>query len=181
MAPRAQLDDVITSIKSDVTALIEGEKELAIAEIQETGKRYAIPSGMFGAAGYLALNAISLLFIAGSIGIGILYHMVGIGPGGSAALGFLTMAVVLLIIVMILALVGKAKLKAAKNANNLEQTVLEAKTSVNAVKGAVARGKDDALMVTSKKDEATWPPAEARRAVDDTGAPGASASKTTNS
>ncbi len=177
MAPRTQLDEVVTSIKSDVTTLIEANKELAIAEIQETAKRYAIPSGMFGAAGYLALNAISLLFIAASVGIGILYHLLGIGLGGSLALGFLTMAVILLIIVAILGLVGKAKLETAKNANDLEHTVSEAKTSVNAVKDAVERGKDSAMMIASKTEPADWPPSEARRAVADTDKPGASANK----
>ncbi len=173
MAPR-QLDEVVNSIKSDVTTLIQANKELAIAEIQETAKRYAIPSGMFGAAGYLALNAVSLLFIAASVGIGILYHMLGLGPGGSLALGFVTMAVILLIIVAILGLIGKSKLETAKNANDLEQTVLEAKTSMNAVKDAVGRGKDDAMMIASKAEPADWPPSEARRAVNDADKPGAS-------
>lgn len=134
--PRGTIQD----ITADVKALVQAEIELAKAEILPKAKSAGIGGGLLGAAGYFAICAASLLYVAAAIGVGILLgSSVGVVPG--IALGFLIVGVVILLLAGILAFVGQGKLKALKNATP-ELTVSNAKGVVADVKGAVTRGKD---------------------------------------
>lgn len=131
-----EIGEVIKDITADVQTIIKGEIELAKAEMLPQVKRAGIGAGLFGAAGYLALQATTLLFICGGLAFTALYQG-AVGIVWAFTLGFLTMAVILLVIAGILALIGKSKI-AVKGP---EATVSEAQRSVQAVTGAVDRGQ----------------------------------------
>lgn len=86
MASQPELADVIKEITADVTTIVKGEIELAKAELVPQAKSMGIGAGMFGGAGYFALNGIALLFLAISALIG---HGFAAGLGWSAPTGCL--------------------------------------------------------------------------------------------
>ncbi|GAA2092362.1 hypothetical protein GCM10009841_01260 [Microlunatus panaciterrae] len=128
MAESPAVGDIVKNITDDVKILVQGEIDMAKAELAPSAKNAGVGAGLFGAAGYFGLNALTLLYIAGALGIAAL--------GLPIALGFVIMAVILLVIAAILALVGRAAVKKIKG---LDKTVAEANASVAAVKGAVSR------------------------------------------
>lgn len=136
-----EVGDIVANITEDIKTIVRGEIELAKAEIVPAGKAAGVGAGMFGAAGYLGLNAASLLFMAGGAGLGLLFTQLLEWPLlGGLAMGFVLMAVVLLVLAGILALVGKGQLKKVKAP---EAAPAEAKATVAAVKTAVDRGVAD--------------------------------------
>lgn len=133
--------EIIKNITEDVKVLVRGEIELAKAELIPSGKNAGVGAGFFGAAGYLALNAASLIFLALSALIGwLFYSLLNISYLPAFAIGFAIMAVLLLVVAGILAMMGKAKLK---KINGPERTVAQGKAAVDDVKGAVERGQND--------------------------------------
>lgn len=130
------IGDVIKDITTDVQTIVRGEIELAKAELVPQAKRVGIGAGLFGAAGYLALQAATLLFICGGLAFTALYDGV-VGIVWAFTLGFLTMAVLLLLVAGILALIGKSKMKVT----GPDATINEAQRSVDAVTGALNRGQ----------------------------------------
>ncbi len=130
-----QIGEVIKDITADVQTIIKGEIELAKAEMMPQVKRAGIGAGMLGAAGYFAIQAATLLFICGGLALSALYQ--GVVPIIWAfTLGFLTMAVILLVVAGILVLIGKNKVKVSAP----ERTIAEANRSIEAVTGAVDQG-----------------------------------------
>ena len=130
-----EIGEVLKDITADVQTIIRGEVELSKAELMPQVKSAGIGAGLFGAAGYLAVQAATLLFICGGLALSALYQ--GVVPIIWAfVLGFLTMAVILLVSAGILVLVGKGKF-ALKGP---ERTVDEANKSIAAVTGAVDQG-----------------------------------------
>lgn len=130
MAEPQAVGDIIKSITDDVKILVRGEIELAKAELVPSAKKVGAGVGMFSAAGYFAVNALSLLFIAGALGISAI-------PGIHIAVAFVIMAVIVLLIAGILALIGRAAVKKAKGP---DKAIAEAQTSVDSIKAAVERG-----------------------------------------
>lgn len=120
--------DIVKGISTEVTSLARSEVALAKKELVPSAKNAGIGAGMFSGAGYLGVNALSLLFIAAALGIWKL--------GVPIALAFVIMAVVLLIIAGVMALIGRAALKKVKPP---EQTIAQAQESVAAVRGALTR------------------------------------------
>lgn len=144
----ADVGDLVKNITDDVKVLVRGEVELAKSELSASAKNAGAGAGMFGAAGYLALNAVSLLFLAGALALAMLVPL---------PLGFVLMAVILLVIAGILALIGKSRIKKVKGP---EETVSEAKATGDAVKTAVDRGKTQASLPDDRHtpiDSATAP------------------------
>lgn len=129
--------DLTKLISEDVKTLISDEIALAKAELIPSAKHAGIGAGMFGGAGYFAMNGLSLLFLAGALGISALFK----APTGWVALGFAIMAVLVFLIAGILALVGKGQFGKVKGP---ERTIVQAQTSIQAVKGAIARGNAEA-------------------------------------
>lgn len=127
---------IVKLISDDVKAIVQGEIALAKAELVPSAKNAGIGAGMFGAAGYFALNGVSLLFIAGALGFGAIW-----APTGWIALGFVLMALVVFVIAGILALVGKGRVSKVKGP---ERTKAHAVATVDQVKGAVARANASA-------------------------------------
>lgn len=131
--------DTIKSITDDVKTLVQAEVALAKEELLPKAKSAGLGAGLLGGAGYFAINAATLLFVAASIGVGLLL-IDAVGVAAAMALGFLIVAVALLLIAGICALIGQAKLKALKDATP-QLTIDQANGAVSDVKAAVARGK----------------------------------------
>ncbi len=130
-----EIGEVLKDITADVQTIIRCEVELAKAELIPQVKSAGIGAGLFGAAGYLAVQAATLLFICGGLALSALYQ--GVVPLIWAfVLGFLTLAVVLLVVAGILVFIGKGKF----SFSGAPKTVDEANRSVAAVTGAVDQG-----------------------------------------
>jgi len=141
MAERHNPKTLVDNLVVDTRSVVQDNIALAKAEVVPAAKAAGVGGGMFGAAGYLAANAASLLFLAGGLGFALLYsHLAGWGPLASTALGFVTMAVLLLVLAGILAMMGKGKLKKVKAP---EETLKEAKQTVATLKQSLARGVDE--------------------------------------
>ena len=140
MSERVNIADVISNIKDDGQRMGKDLVALGQAEMKPIAKNAGIGGGAFGAAGYLALNAASLLFIAGGFAFSLIFFdALAWNAVASLALGFVCMAVVLLIIAGVAAVVGKGALK---KVGPPRQTIAEAKASVAAISASVQRGKD---------------------------------------
>lgn len=144
MVAQPAIADVIKDIQSDVKNLVRGEIELAKAEMLPQAKSAGIGAGLFGAAGYLAINAATLIWIALSLTVaGLLMNAV---PAVWAyTLGFAIVALLLLVLAGILALVGKSKI----NVTGPKRTIAQGQESVEAVKAAVASGQAQVQALTS--------------------------------
>ncbi len=146
MAEKPAVSDVIRDIQADITTIVKGEIELAKAELAPQAKKAGIGAGLFGAAGYLAINAATLLFITLAFAVSGLFHL-WLAPVWAYTIGFLTTAVVLLVLAGLLALVGKGQL----TLKGPEKTVDQAQRSVTAVKTAVARGQANVANLDVRK------------------------------
>lgn len=142
-----EVGDVIKDITTDVQTIVKGEIELAKAELMPQVKSIGIGAGLFGAAGYFALQAVTLLFICGGLAFTALYDG-HVGIIWAFTLGFLTMAVILLVIAGILALIGKTKMKFA----GPEKTAAEAEKAVDAVTTAINRGQANVRQIAAGHD-----------------------------
>lgn len=133
----SDIADTVKAIQADVTTIVRGEIELAKAELVPQVKSVGIGVGMFGGAGYFALNGVALLFLGLSALIGYWFATaLGWGALLAAATGLGIMAVVMFLIAGILALLGKNKLQV----NGPEATVAQAERTVEDVTTAIDRG-----------------------------------------
>lgn len=123
--------DIVSSISDDVRTIVQAEMELAKAEMLPSVKQGGIGAGLFGGAGYFALNGLSLLFIAAAVALSMLIN--DLWP-----IGFVIMGVLLLVVAGVLALIGKGRLEKAK-AGAPTEAIAQAKTTVAEVKSAVSR------------------------------------------
>src|SRR3954447_8312944 len=119
------LGTLVASATKDLSTLVRSEIELAKLEVKAEAKHAITGSGMFGAAGYLALLATVLLSIAAAYGLTAL----GLAPGWA----FLIVAVVYLLLAGLLALIGK---KQVSKVGAPERTIRTTKESVSVLKGA---------------------------------------------
>ncbi|MEL4503628.1 phage holin family protein [Luteococcus sp. H138] len=141
MAERQNPMTVVNNLVTDTKAVVLDNLALAKAEVTPSAKAAGVGGGMFGAAGYLAANAASLLFLAGGFGFAKLFSgLLNWGPLPSIALGFVAMALVLLLLAGILAMIGKSKMKQVKPP---EQAIKEAKVTAETVKQSLASGVNE--------------------------------------
>jgi hypothetical protein len=117
--------DIIKSITNDVKLLVRDEIELAKAELIPAAKNGGIGAGLFGAAGYFAICALSVLYFAAAFGLAAL--------GLALPLAFLIVGVALLLIAGICAGVGLMMIKKIKGP---ERTIKQANKTVTEVKEA---------------------------------------------
>lgn len=130
------IGDVLKDITTDIQTIVRGEIDLAKAELVPQVKKAGIGAGMFGAAGYFAIQAATLLFICGGLALSALFQNL-VPLIWAFVLGFLSMAVILLLIAGVLVLIGKSKIKVTAP----ERAIDEANRSLTAVKGAVDQGQ----------------------------------------
>ncbi|MQA63711.1 MAG: phage holin family protein [Actinophytocola sp.] len=120
---------LVGEASEQLTRLVRDEMRLAVAELQQKGKRGGVGTGLFGAAGVLAfyggaaLVATVILALATVIAPWLAALLVGIG---------------VLLVAGVVALVGKKQFGAATPPVP-EQTVNSVKADVNAVKEGLHR------------------------------------------
>lgn len=129
MADQA-VGDIIKSITEDVKTLVRDEVQLAKAELVPAAKNAGIGAGMFGAAGYFGICALSVLYFAAAFGI-------AQGFGLPYWLSFLIVGVVLLLVAGVLALIG---LRLVKKVKSPERTIKQANLTVTELKAATQQG-----------------------------------------
>lgn len=151
MANQADIADTIKAIQADLTTIVRGEIELAKAELVPQAKSVGIGAGLFGGAGYFAMNGIALLFLGLSALVGH-FFATGLGwePLLAAFMGLAIMAVVMFLIAGVLALIGKNKV-AVKGP---QATIAQGEQSVEAVQVALQRGVSDAEAEAAARKEA---------------------------
>lgn len=122
--PERSLGQLVTAAPKDLSAVTHHLMDLAKAEMAPQGAIAGKGAGMLAVAGVLALFALSMLLFAASYGL----MAAGIWPW----LSFLIVGVVLLIVVGILALLGRSALK--KIQVKPERTIKQAKATIEALK-----------------------------------------------
>lgn len=142
-----EITDVIRDITDDVRTIVRGEIELAKAEMLPQMKRAGIGAGMFGAAGYLAVQAATLLFITVGLAIGGLFSFI-MPVVWAMTLGFLTLAILLLIVAGVLVLIGKNKVAISGPTATIDQ----AQRSLDAVLTGVDRGNANVKAIVAGKE-----------------------------
>lgn len=100
------LGQLVADASREMSDLIRCELALAKAELRTEVKRAGLAGGLFAVAGYLAFLASILLAIAAGYGL--------VAAGLAPWLAFLVLAVALLLVTVILALVGKARISGMK-------------------------------------------------------------------
>lgn len=126
-ADAPSLGELVAAASRDMSILVRSEIALAKAELSTEAKKAAAGGGMFGAAAFLGLYALTMLSFAAAYGIVAL----GLDEGWS----FLTVGGAYLLIAGLLILVG---VKALKKIGPPERTLRTAKETVHVLK---TRGK----------------------------------------
>jgi uncharacterized membrane protein YqjE len=134
--------DILKEIQGEVSNLIKAEVELAKQELMPAARNGGIGAGLFGGALYFVLNALILLFIAGSLAI---WKWLGL----PIALGFVIMAGVLVVVAGVFALIGVVLVKRVKGP---EQAIAQGQQTADSVRAAIARSTAAA---TAKRIEGT--------------------------
>jgi ABC-type multidrug transport system fused ATPase/permease subunit len=118
--------DIIKGITDDVKLLVRDEIALAKAELIPAAKNGGIGAGLFGAAGYFAICALSLLYFAAAFGLAAAFDW-------STWLGFLVVGLALFVIAAICGGIGFMLVKKVKGP---ERTIAQANRTVTEVKTA---------------------------------------------
>ena len=127
-AEEASTAELMKGLADDATTLVRQEILLARQELQEGLTATAKASALLVAAGVLGLYA-----------FGFLLYTIGEAIGGPPWLGFAIVTVVLLIVVAVLALIGRNRLAASKVAP--EKAKAELQTTANELKEEITWGK----------------------------------------
>ena len=157
MADHDGVADIIKNIQASVTTIVRNEVELIKAELIPQAKAAGAGVGMFGAAGYLAVTALTLLFFGCSCGWALGFATwFGWSVLSAAMCGFFTMTLILLIIAGVLVLIGKAKL----SFTGPKTTIDSVEQSVAAIRGAVDSAKEEiaAKPLLPKRQTPALPP-----------------------
>jgi len=152
MANQTDIAEVIKNIQADVTTIVRGEIELAKAELMPQAKAAGIGAGLFSVAAVVALTGLTVLLLGFSFWLSFgfqTWFRLDLLP--SLAWGFATIAVLFFIVAGAVAVLGKNQLKFT----GTKATSASAEATIEAVKGAVAKGKADvaALSLTGRRSE----------------------------
>ena len=116
--------DLIKSITDDVKQLVRDEVALAKAELLPAAKNGGMGAGLFAGAGYFAISAFSVLYLAAGFGLAELF-------GWGVWLGLLVVGVVLLLVGGICGGIGYMLVKRVKPP---EKAISQANQTVTEVK-----------------------------------------------
>ncbi|MEA5119633.1 MAG: phage holin family protein [Propionicimonas sp.] len=137
MAEQQDLAGIIANIQADVTAIVRGEIELVKAELVPQAKSGAVGAGLFGAAAYVAITAVTLLFFGLSFLLSLGFATwFSLSAFGAAAWGFSIMAVLLVVVAGLLVLIGRSRMNFSKP----KAAISQAEESVAEVRKAVSDG-----------------------------------------
>lgn len=124
-APEPSTGTLVTQLTEQASALMRQELRLAQAEIQQKIKRVALGSGLFGAAGLIAVYGLGVLIAAGILGLALVIP---------AWLSALLVGVLLFVIAGIAVLIGKKQVDRGTPLTP-ERSVDNLKRDVAAMKG----------------------------------------------
>lgn len=142
MAERPSAGDYIRLLKTTVPTMVDQISELAKAELKPTLKHGGIGAGAFGGAAVVGLTVLKLFLLTGAFAFSMLYaEIFDRNPLTALTLGFLTMSVLALIIMLVLALIGKGQISKVSAPN---ATIAETKASLGAITDAIELGVTDA-------------------------------------
>ena len=116
--------DLIKSITDDVKQLVRDEVALAKAELLPAAKNGGMGAGLFAGAGYFAISAFSVLYLAAGFGLAELFDW-------GVWLGLLVVGVVLLVVGGICGGIGYMLVKRVKPP---EKAIAQANQTVTEVK-----------------------------------------------
>lgn len=136
-----QLGDIVASLKVDGTRMLQDNIALAKAEVTPIAVKGGIAGGLAAVAVYFLLGALGLLFMAGGFAFGRMWQgiITGFSLLPALGLGFVTMAVVMILIALLL--VVAAKFGFIDKIKKPEATVAELKASIAALSESVKRGQ----------------------------------------
>ena len=126
------VSDLIKGITDDVKLLVRDEIQLAKTELVPAAKNAGIGAGMFGAAGYFGISALSVLYFAAAFALAQVVE---------TWLAFLIVGVALLLIAALLGLVGFLLVRKVRGP---KRTIANANATVAEIKAAVQRGNSAA-------------------------------------
>ena len=88
MAETRQLGEIVATLKSDGQSLIQDNIALAKAELKPAAIHAGVGGGLFGGAGYFAINAATLLYLCGSFALSLwAQHLWGTADAGQGECG----------------------------------------------------------------------------------------------
>jgi hypothetical protein len=120
------LGQLVADASRDLSTIVRSEVALAKAELKSDVKAGATGVALFLVAGVLAFLALILLLIAAAFGL--------VAAGLDAWLAFLIVAAALLVVTLILALVGKARLSRMRPPERTARTSKQAVASLKAIR-----------------------------------------------
>ncbi|YAL83666.1 phage holin family protein [Dermacoccaceae bacterium W4C1] len=124
--PERTVGQLVADASSDLSSIVKGELDLVKVEMKSEAQKAGKGGAMLAAAGVVALYMLGFLLTAGAWGL----YAAGLSPW----LSFLIVALVLLLITLILALLGKKQLD--KMQGGPKRTIANAQKTVEAVKPA---------------------------------------------
>ena len=136
-----QLGDIIANLKVDGTRMVQDNIALAKAEVTPIVAKGGIAGGLAMGALYFLLAALGLLFMAGGFAFGRMWQAIinSLSLLPALGLGFVTMAIVMILVAVVLVLV--AKVGFINKIKKPEATVAEVKASIAALGESVKRGQ----------------------------------------
>lgn len=151
MAEHLGPGEYVANIRAQVGSLISGIGQLAKAELVPAAKHAGIGGGMFGAAGVFVIGALNILLLTAGFALAVFYqNVVHRQPLTALALGFLTLAVLALIIAVVLGVIGRSQVRKVKAPT---ATIEEAKASLNAIGESVQAGIAQAKQIPTDTHE----------------------------
>jgi hypothetical protein len=120
------LGQLVADASRDLSTILKSEVALAKAELKSDVKAGATGVALFLVAGVLAFLALILLLIAAAFGL--------VAAGLDAWLAFLIVAGALLLVTLVLALVGKARLSRVKPPERTTRTSKETVARLKAIR-----------------------------------------------
>jgi hypothetical protein len=120
------LGQLVADASRDLSTILKSEVALAKAELTSDVKAGATGVALFLVAGVLAFLALILLLIAAAFGL--------VAAGLDAWLAFLIVAGALLLVTLVLALVGKARLSRVKAPERTTRTSKETVARLKAIR-----------------------------------------------
>ncbi|PIF01828.1 MAG: hypothetical protein CR979_01860 [Propionibacterium sp.] len=121
----------VAEIVDAVKELATNTVELAKAELTPAAKKATVGGGLFAAAATFALHALWMILIAVALLVGWLYQAyTSLTTWPAFIWGFVTVAIISLLIAAILALIGAKKIEKIKKP---EATIAEINTTVNEI------------------------------------------------
>mgnify|MGYP001159317414 CR=1 FL=1 len=139
----------VLEIVADVRQIATDEIQLTLAKIKPQAKDAGVGAGLLGAAGVLAVNTIPLFALAFAALFAWMYTTwFGVFP--AVVLGFVTEAVLLLIVAGVLALIGKPKVERLTEVKpTVEASKARLLATVDMAKEAIESGKQKVAALES--------------------------------